>query len=538
MADQRDSSSAGHGTAQVHEADMTDQNATGPDPTPHNNSQTHNISAATHQTFHGTAGSTSAPAPRANFPLPRELRDQIYGYLLDGKYTRVERSHECDRAYEFQTNILAVNREIHEEAERYLYANNTFVIINVDYNYFLDWLPFVASTDVYRRKKIFSAKYHSLKVSYREENDPSRAEVEAEGDLRLILETDLRSYCSTLSAHAIDRSINTALTLRPNGMLVETSTPPNARRSKAACLYLTFNGNPHCKAPLKLQSALISHFHDVCGFDVRSNVRGCLRNNAEVNKIEKSMSTGLLCGTAVLWCYFQAYERLKDEADAFLAFHELGIASSLYCRIFYETKYLLSRAEVWEVPDDVSCALFRLLCDTLVTEAHSHLKGPWKLHFESDCADVMNWWDLREKKGLSVGPRELFLHLIHLDILRVACLPRVGRYYDLKTIGHCAHYLRCMEDDGFRHHDAQLLESCPDQSKPYGYGDLSIESCSFAVLPPRCINLRKCDQDLRTPANIIGLLDLETLRKTNQTTRAEINRIQAEQGWRITPFDS
>lgn len=30
---------------------------------------------------------TSITAPRPNFPLPRELRDQIYGYLLDSDCT-------------------------------------------------------------------------------------------------------------------------------------------------------------------------------------------------------------------------------------------------------------------------------------------------------------------------------------------------------------------------------------------------------------------------------------------------------------------
>lgn len=72
------------------------------------------------------------PAKLPNFPLPRELRDKIYGYLLDSDYTRLrrtvnqnqektqfERVAREEMAYHFHTNILAVNRAIHEEAESY-----------------------------------------------------------------------------------------------------------------------------------------------------------------------------------------------------------------------------------------------------------------------------------------------------------------------------------------------------------------------------------------------------------------------------------
>lgn len=62
--------------------------------------------------------------PRANFPLPRELRDHIYSYLLDSVHMRQVRFKDpkavTDRAgngYQFHTNILAVNRAIHEEGQ-------------------------------------------------------------------------------------------------------------------------------------------------------------------------------------------------------------------------------------------------------------------------------------------------------------------------------------------------------------------------------------------------------------------------------------
>lgn len=67
------------------------------------------------------AGLTVASRKRPNFPLPRDLRDHIYQYLLHSDYTRAERkwvhtlADESDgnferQGYKFQTNILAVNR--------------------------------------------------------------------------------------------------------------------------------------------------------------------------------------------------------------------------------------------------------------------------------------------------------------------------------------------------------------------------------------------------------------------------------------------
>jgi hypothetical protein len=80
-----------------------------------------------------------------NFPLPRELRDKIYGYLLDGDYTRLERPVNVsenettadlysqvkkDNAYHFHTNVMALNHAIHDEAEELLYKRNVFVVVS------------------------------------------------------------------------------------------------------------------------------------------------------------------------------------------------------------------------------------------------------------------------------------------------------------------------------------------------------------------------------------------------------------------------
>ncbi|CAK3837035.1 Hypothetical predicted protein [Lecanosticta acicola] len=89
-----------------------------------------------------------ADAPLPNLPLPRELRDQIWAYLLDGnevlaapyrdradihalsstsrrKYRNKSRAH----TYNFHTNIFAVNREIQAEAEKVFHERNALIAV-------------------------------------------------------------------------------------------------------------------------------------------------------------------------------------------------------------------------------------------------------------------------------------------------------------------------------------------------------------------------------------------------------------------------
>jgi hypothetical protein len=62
--------------------------------------------------------------PRANFPLPRELRNQIYSYFLKSTNTRQVRlkdskavTDRVGKGYQFHTGILGVNHVIHDEGE-------------------------------------------------------------------------------------------------------------------------------------------------------------------------------------------------------------------------------------------------------------------------------------------------------------------------------------------------------------------------------------------------------------------------------------
>ncbi|KAI7359491.1 hypothetical protein KC320_g463 [Hortaea werneckii] len=73
----------------------------------------------------------ATPPKGVNFPLPRELRDQIYGYLLHHEYTEHSTYPESGTqdaglpsSYKFHTSILAVNSQVRGEATEVLRSND------------------------------------------------------------------------------------------------------------------------------------------------------------------------------------------------------------------------------------------------------------------------------------------------------------------------------------------------------------------------------------------------------------------------------
>ncbi|KAI7352461.1 hypothetical protein KC320_g4456 [Hortaea werneckii] len=88
-------------------------------------------------------------APPTTFlVLPRELRDQIYGYLLSHEYVQMppyhtrpaaargrqsetnKRNLSAAHTYRFHVNILGVNKQLRKEATEELYGRNDFVVVS------------------------------------------------------------------------------------------------------------------------------------------------------------------------------------------------------------------------------------------------------------------------------------------------------------------------------------------------------------------------------------------------------------------------
>lgn len=143
--------------------------------------------------------------------LTHVLCSRIYSYLLDGKNVRTTRKFDPEmyndnfansrtgpRANHFHTNVLAVNRTIHDEAEELLYKRNIFVVVS--YKWFrlgkdiggLSWLPIVSNRHV-GRMRLHSMRIHVSGVSDLPE---TTEEMNASKQLQscILLTSDLESF--------------------------------------------------------------------------------------------------------------------------------------------------------------------------------------------------------------------------------------------------------------------------------------------------------------------------------------------------------
>jgi len=167
---------------------------------------------------------------RPNLPLPRELRDQIWFYLLDGSFTRISRSYgqvasrqnsnpnrTGPKSYHFHTVILAVNRKIHAETEEILYKRNTFVVVSYQWPSLGKekdgsfWIPVVSN------KHAAKMTFNSLRVHLTPDQTQLQTNVGVPVESYIILASDVNAFCASM--HARERD--------PNGATVTTSTLPN-----------------------------------------------------------------------------------------------------------------------------------------------------------------------------------------------------------------------------------------------------------------------------------------------------------------------
>ena len=101
--------------------------------------------------------------------LPRELRDQIWSYVLDSKYENVNHWHPSYRGFDHRmlfyqtpsprTNMLQVSRQFSEEGKERLYRHSTFRV-NCDYITRLT-LP-ISLTDTHMIRKLELQVNHGL----------------------------------------------------------------------------------------------------------------------------------------------------------------------------------------------------------------------------------------------------------------------------------------------------------------------------------------------------------------------------------------
>ncbi|KAK3722984.1 hypothetical protein LTR37_002130 [Vermiconidia calcicola] len=169
-----------------------------------------------------SVGQTGSPQPATamvNFPLPRELRDEIYSYLLDAR--RVKYTPPPDRkaahskmysncsgrahTYKFFTAVLRVNKTIGAEATECLYARQAFILVSFDMPDFSRMLH-MANVPIIADDKLEKFKRHVVSVDVKWTDHPyftvaqtvHDKKLDPEQGFVLMLEVEFRRLCEML----------------------------------------------------------------------------------------------------------------------------------------------------------------------------------------------------------------------------------------------------------------------------------------------------------------------------------------------------
>lgn len=293
--------------------------------------------------------------PRNNFPLPRELRDQIYGHLLDAKHIRFERARAGGRGYKYHAQILGVNRQVHDEVEEYLYKHSCFVVVchrlaYGSHDLLPPWIPLVAELG---QKPM---KYRSLEVTFLPHYDHS--EPARRVNAWLLLAKNFDMYFSALTRY-VNRNMACGLpkilmlVLNQDGSLVDGSGHLDGPLFGPHYLGLEFGSHRYHKATAEFQSPIISCFRSISCSGLRVEVCGFAVNTPELKGLRTSSRQSLVCASALAWRMFRDLDNLKMIADTLTKAGEVSLAiftlsqtvAAIYDHVHPRTQHLAPDAK-------------------------------------------------------------------------------------------------------------------------------------------------------------------------------------------------
>jgi hypothetical protein len=449
----------------------------------------------------------SEPPPKLpNCPLPRELCDKIYGYLLDSEYTRIRRTYDNEehksairdnrtgpRAYHFHTNVLAVNHTIHKEAEELMYKRNIFIVISYQWQALnksrggLFWVPVVSNTHAARMQ------HHSIRVHVSPGTYVTRAARALSGTAvpvrsYILLARDIDAFCSTLQSSVASAN---APSIRISGQpssgitLQSIHTDRQGRAGKSTQFKCDFRRTKYPSISDLSQQNILTSLASIIGPSQRMVFTGDIRKDSRIEDRKRIMSPTLVCPPAVLWSIFKFWIKAKDVADASIDHDDLRLVLLQYMYIEYTINELVkTHAQVnLEPPFVVALRTFRLEITTNI------LIGWLKLglidDFSNGCEKMCLYvHEASEKLGESWKvPDQLQAYIDNLRLWFDLYQPIAALHPGTKTVKDAVNALTQGEPGPHQIHDAQILMRHGNQNDIVTEQHLPVDQCSAVQLP-------------------------------------------------------
>ena len=498
-----------------------------------------------------------------NLPFTRELRDQIYGYLLNSAYTRVIRSdQDCDddeehhtlQAYKFETAILTVNREIHDEAEEYLYKNNVFIVASFEWPRFatgpfggMAWVPIVNA------KKVSRMKHHTMRLHFTPTLDvrTSTPGYRAGGKIPiqsfLILKEDFHTFCNTMRYH-VGFLPGFAIVIADQGPPLVTGMGgimPNSHKAVTpASIKVQLRDTPFRTPDDVFQRDLLDKISKISCASMRVSVTGDLRiqDTDYIHRLKEAMGPVLLSKQAAMWANYEIPCDAKYVADKTAHSGELKLASTLYASIFGQI------CEIYNFHGDPAHSslvtwksLEALRLDVLCTLGYLQIK----LRYMTDLVmteSLLATWLWEEWPAFPMDEHSGNLALAHIQHLLILCrlylldLPKSKSKNRAQYVDETTKLLSGLEDTPHVLHDLTVLKEASSSNEPASK-HLPIDKCSACILPLPCISFHRDSVVPKPPVHFVGRQNLNALHHLDRSTKNEIIVVQKMYGQPITHWE-
>jgi hypothetical protein len=519
--------------------------------------------------------STTADLQLPNFPIPRELRDQIYGYLLHSDYVRVARERKTApgggeepfsrQAYKFHTNILAVNKTIHDEAEEYLYKNNVFVVASAEWHEMAFWpgqwlLTRNMWTPTITEKGAAKMRHHSVRLHFTRGQTAESNYMEACGvksPLRscLILAKDLEALRSTVSIQILDYE-GFAVVIEddpPGGLNLIGWNDFEDKPHKPTRLQVKFFNTRYRTGDVDMQHSILNTLRKITCPAMRVSFDGILPAHTHlIQQIKDTMSPILLSRRACDWIRFESLREAKELVDASLRGGELQLAEEIYTSIMQDTTNYL---HVLAFPPQP--ALLRL--------SWPSIKPLWALRL--DIALTLGFLQIKlgNLQELYLTTRQFKTHAMragalvsdfppvsstshksmedacgHFGLLSDLYLEKFGdrKKYQKISVARAMEILSKFKSSPYVQHDYAILSMVrKNKNTKLASAYLPRRMCSVSVLGPPIFSYHRSPGVPRKPDEMVGLQNPDVLSRLDHNTKMQINDLQRLHQQKVTEWE-
>jgi hypothetical protein len=446
------------------------------------------------------------------------------------------------RTYRFCTEILAVNRAIHDEAEELMYKRNIFVVISYQSSSPLTqafgglvWVPMVS------KKLVNRMRLHSLRIHLAIDD----AGLPASSIQSCIILAD------GLEAFSFVARVGTSQVADPGPavtVMFASGTPivglnegaRSGRKVGSTKLLCDFRETKYRSMDDTLQHRLLTPLASIMSPSQRTVFKGTICNLREIEHIKQVMSPTVFSAEATFLWELKSCMLAKDIADSARHHNSLGFVLSLLVLAYSRLNALVSdtgmvKRAAKDFPKGVEW-MEMLRLEMLINIAWAHLKlndmKGFNIWARETHATMERLCERLDHDRIPAGIKAYYINFMMWAFL-------YGETSSKITVGSVLFRLRAIEKHPHQYHDLKIIERHNPNPKAILTEEiLPFDQCSITQLPWPATSFYKTIEGLEQSMRLKGWHNVESIRSLDKDTKKAINALQKKHGLLVTDFDS